>query len=82
MDPVPVAVQGIFRHLYGQVAGDRIPGDHRVRVIDPDRRVLDPVGDHGELVDAVISATPTRIRLRLTLPTELNRSVHSIPNLR
>jgi hypothetical protein len=56
MDPVPVAVQGIFRHLYGQVAGDRIPGDHRVRVVDPDRRVLDPVGDHGELVDAVVAA--------------------------
>ena len=77
MDPVPVAVQGIFRHLYGQVAGDRIPGDHRVRVVDPDRRVLDPVGDHGELVDAVVAATPTRIRLCLTLPTELICSVHS-----
>ena len=77
MDPVPVAVQGIFRHLYGQAAGDRIPGDHRVRVVDPDRRVLDPVGDHGELVDAVVSAAPAPIRLCLTLPTELICGVHS-----
>jgi hypothetical protein len=81
MDPVPVAVEGIFRHLYGQVAGDRIPGDHRVRVVDPDRRVLDPVGDHGELVDAVVAAcAPTRIRRLPTLPTELICSVHSIPS--
>ena len=77
MDPVPVAVQGIFRHLYGQVAGDRIPGDHRVRVVDSDRRVLDPVGDHGELVDAVVAATPARTRRLPTLPTELICSVHS-----
>ena len=51
-------MQGIFRHLYGQVAGDRIPGDHRVRVVDPDRRVLDPVGDHGELVEWTVTPAP------------------------
>ena len=42
--------EGILRHLDGQVSGDLVPGDDRVRVVDADGRVLDAVGDHGELV--------------------------------
>ena len=42
--------EGILRHLDGQVSGDLVPGDDRVRVVDADGRVLDAVGDHGDLV--------------------------------